>query len=98
MAAKKKEKKSMRSYVEALQSITEQEKFERTKLTLKQDYNSNPNVLEISNTKMDQVIRKENKIDKKEIIASLKPKRKLYLTAAEKRRDLARMEKLEEFV
>lgn len=98
MAAKKKEKKFMRSYVEALQSITEQEKFERTKLTLKQDYSSNPNVLEISNTKMDQVIRKENKIDKKEIIASLKPKRKLYLTAAEKRRDLARMEKLEEVV
>ena len=47
---------------------------------------------------MDQVIRTENKIDQKEIIANLKPKRKLYLTAAEKRRDLARIEKLEEVV
>ena len=98
MAAKKKEKKSMRSYIDALQAISEQEKFERVKATLKQDYCSNPNVLEISNTKMDQVIRTENKIDQKEIIANLKPKRKLYLTAAEKRRDLARIEKLEEVV
>ena len=59
---------------------------------------SNPNVLEISNTKMDQVIRIENKIPQKELLANLQPKRKLYLTAAEKRRDLARNEKLEEVV
>ena len=98
MAAKKKEKKSMRSYIDALQSISEQEKFEKVKATLKQDYSSNPNVLEISNTKMDQVIRIENKIPQKELLANLQPKRKLYLTAAEKRRDLARIEKLEEVV
>ena len=98
MAAKKKEKKSMRSYIDALQAISEQEKFEKVKATLKQDYSSNPNVLEISNTKMDQVIRIENKIPQKELLANLQPKRKLYLTAAEKRRDLARIEKLEEVV
>ena len=98
MAAKKKEKKSMRSYIDALQSISEQEKFEKVKATLKQDYSSNPNVLEISNTKMDQVIRIENKIPQKELLANLQPKRKLYLTAAEKCRDLARIEKLEEVV
>ena len=88
----------MRSYIDALQSISEQEKFEKVKATLKQDYCSNPNVLEISNTKMDQVIRIENKIPQKELLANLQPKRKLYLTAAEKRRDLARIEKLEEVV
>ena len=47
---------------------------------------------------MDQVIRIENKIPQKELLANLQPKRKLYLTAAEKRRDLARIEKLEEVV
>ena len=43
-------------------------------------------------------IRIENKIPQKELLANLQPKRKLYLTAAEKRRDLARIEKLEEVV
>ena len=98
MSAKKKEKKSIRNYVEALQSIAEKEKFERTKLTLKQDYTSNPSIVEISNTKMDKVVRKEQNSDTTELIAKLKPKRKLYLTEAEKRRDLARMGLLEEVV
>ena len=98
MSAKKKEKKTMRSFVDALHSISEQEKLTRTKLTLKQDYDSNPNILEISNTKMDQVARIENKVEKQELFASLQPKKKLYLTAAEKRRDLARIERLEEVV
>lgn len=98
MSAKKKEKKTMRSFVDALHSISEQEKLTRTKLTLKQDYDSNPNILEISNTKMDQVARIENKVEKQELLASLQPKKKLYLTAAEKRRDLARLERLEEVV
>lgn len=98
MSAKKKEKKTMRSFVDALHSISEQEKLTRTKLTLKQNYDSNPNILEISNTKMDQVARIENKVEKQELLASLQPKKKLYLTAAEKRRDLARLERLEEVV
>lgn len=98
MSAKKKEKKTMRSFVDALHSISEQEKLTRTKLTLKQNYDSNPNILEISNTKMDQVARIENKVEKQELLASLLPKKKLYLTAAEKRRDLARLERLEEVV
>ena len=98
MSAKKKEKKTMRSFVDALHSISEQEKLTRTKLTLKQNYDSNPNILEISNTKMDQVARIENKVEKQELLANLLPKKKLYLTAAEKRRDLARLERLEEVV
>lgn len=98
MAAKKKEKKTMRSYVDALQGITEKEKFERTKLTLKQDFMSNPAIIEISNTKMDKVVKKENKTETKEFLAQLKPKRNLYLTEAEKRRDLAKMGLLEEVV
>lgn len=98
MAAKKKEKKSIRSYVDALQGIAEKEKFERTKLTLKQDYTSNPSIVEISNTKMDKVAKSDKKSDKKELIAKLQPKKKLYLTEAEKRRDLAKMGLLEEVV
>ena len=81
-----------------MQSIAEKEKFERTKLTLKQDYTSNPSIVEISNTKMDKVVRKEQNSDTTELISKLKPKRKLYLTEAEKRRDLARMGLLEEVV
>ena len=98
MAAKKKEKKTMRSYVDVLQGIAEKEKFERTKLTLKQDYTSNPAIVEISNTKMDQVVKKEHKTETKQLLTQLKPKRKLYLTEVEKRRDLARMGLLEEVV
>ena len=47
---------------------------------------------------MDKVVRKEQNSDTTELIAKLKPKRKLYLTEAEKRRDLARMGLLEEVV
>ena len=98
MFGRKKEKKSIRSYVDALQGIAEKEKFERTKLTLKQDYTSNPSIVEISNTKMDKVAKADKKSDKKELIAKLQPKKKLYLTEAEKRRDLAKMGLLEEVV
>ena len=47
---------------------------------------------------MDKVVRKEQNSDTTELIAKLKPKRKLYLTESEKRRDLARMGLLEEVV
>lgn len=98
IAIKKQEKKSIRNYIEALQAVSEREKLERVKLTLKQNYSSNPTILEITNTKMDQVIKSEKQADKKELLESLKPKRKLYSTEAEKRRDLARAGLLEEVV
>lgn len=47
---------------------------------------------------MDQVVKKENKTETKQLLTQLKPKRKLYLTEVEKRRDLARMGLLEEVV
>ena len=72
------------------------EYIEHTKLTLKQNYESNPTVVQLTNTKMDQVIKEDKKMNIKpeKYVTQLLPKKKLYLTEAERDRDIVKQEKL----
>lgn len=97
IANKRKEQKVLKSYVSSVQNVAGiSEHIENTKLTLKQDYESNPTIIQLSNTKMDQVIKEEKKMNTKpeKYVTQMQPKKKLYLTEAERDRDLAKQDKL----
>ncbi len=94
---KRKEQKVLKSYIATVKNVAGvTEHIERTKLTLNQDYESNPTVIQLSNTKMDQVIQEDKKMNIKpeKYVTKLLPKKKLYLTEAERNRELAKQEKL----
>ena len=93
---KKKEQKILKSYIDSIQNVAgAKEYIEHTKLTLKQNYESNPTIVQLTNTKMDQVIKEDKKMNIKpeKYVTQLLPKKKLYLTEAERDRDLARQQK-----
>ena len=97
IANKRKEQKILKSYISSTQSVAGlTEHIEHTKLTLNQDFESNPTVIQLSNTKMDQVIKEDKKMSIKpeKYVTKLLPKKKLYLTEAERNRELAKQQKL----
>jgi hypothetical protein len=96
-ANKRKEQKVLKSYIASVQNVAgATEHIELTKLTLNQDYESNPTVIQLANTKMDQVIQEDKKMKVKpeKYVTKLLPKKKLFLTEAERNRELAKQEKL----
>lgn len=93
IANKRKEQKILKSYINSVQTTAgTTEHIEHTKLTLNQDFESNPTVVQLANTKMDQVIQEDKKKNTKpeKYVTQLLPKKKLYLTEAEKDRELAK--------
>ncbi len=58
----------------------------------KTDFESNPKISKITNTKMDKVVKSEKKSTFKatKYLTPIKEKEKLYLTETEKRRDMAK--------
>ena len=90
---KRKEQKILKSYIASIRNVSNTKKhIEHTKLTLTKNYESNPAVIQLSNTKMDQVIKEEKKMNTKpeKYVTQLLPKKKLYLTEAERDRELAK--------
>ncbi|MEE3349822.1 MAG: transposase domain-containing protein [Candidatus Gastranaerophilaceae bacterium] len=90
---KRKEQKILKSYITSIRNVSNTKKhIEHTKLTLTKNYESNPAVIQLSNTKMDQVIKEEGKMNTKpeKYVTQLLPKKKLYLTEAERDRELAK--------
>ncbi|MFI3301165.1 MAG: DNA-binding domain-containing protein [Candidatus Gastranaerophilales bacterium] len=86
---KNREKKVLKTYLEAKHNPTNAEIIENYKRSLKGvEFKSNPKISKISNTKMDQVIRLERKSKTKpqKYVTSLEKKPKLYLTESEKMR------------
>jgi len=93
IANKRKEQKILKSYINSVQTVAgTTEHIEHTKLTLNQDFENNPTVVQLANTKMDQVIQEDKKKNTKpeKYVTQLLPKKKLYLTEAEKDRELAK--------
>lgn len=93
VAIKNKEKKILKSYIKTKYNPTNEDIIENLINSLdKVDFKSNATVSKISNTKMDKVVKEEknkNSIPSK-YVTPIQPKKKLYLTEAEKRRDLER--------
>ena len=91
VAIKNKEKKILQSYIKTKYNPTNEDIVENLINSLdKVDFKSNVKVSKISNTKMDMVVKEEknnNSIPAK-YVTPIQPKKKLYLTEAEKRRDL----------
>ena len=93
VAIKNKEKKILKSYIKTKYNPTNEDIIENLINSLdKVDFKSNATISKISNTKMDKVVKEEknkNSIPSK-YVTPIQPKKKLYLTEAEKRRDLER--------
>lgn len=93
VAIKNKEKKILKSYIKTKYNPSNEDIIENLINSLdKVDFISNATVSKISNTKMDKVVKEEknkNTIPSK-YVTPIQPKKKLYLTEAEKRRDLER--------
>ncbi len=93
VAIKNKEKKILKSYIKTKYNPSNEDIIENLINSLdKVDFKSNVTVSKISNTKMDKVVKEEknkNSIPSK-YVTPIQPKKKLYLTEAEKRRDLER--------
>ena len=93
VAIKNKEKKILKSYIKTKYNPSNEDIIENLINSLdKVDFKSNATVSKISNTKMDKVVKEEknkNSIPSK-YVTPIQPKKKLYLTEAEKRRDLER--------
>lgn len=93
VAIKNKEKKILKSYLKTKYNPSNEDIIENLINSLdKVDFKSNATVSKISNTKMDKVVKEEknkNSIPSK-YVTPIQPKKKLYLTEAEKRRDLER--------
>lgn len=93
VAIKNKEKKILKSYIKTKYNPSNEDIIENLINSLdKVDFKSNATISKISNTKMDKVVKEEknkNSIPSK-YITPIQPKKKLYLTEAEKRRDLER--------
>ncbi len=93
VAIKNKEKKILKSYIKTKYNPSNEDIIENLINSLdKVDFKSNATISKISNTKMDKVVKEEknkNSIPSK-YVTQIQPKKKLYLTEAEKRRDLER--------
>ena len=93
VAIKNKEKKILKSYIKTKYNPSNEDIIENLINSLdKVDFKSNATVSKISNTKMDKVVKEEknkNSIPSK-YVTPIQPKKKLYLTEAEKRRDLSK--------
>ncbi len=93
VAIKNKEKKILKSYIKTKYNPSNEDIIENLINSLdKVDFKSNATISKISNTKMDKVVKEEknkNSILSK-YVTPIQPKKKLYLTEAEKRRDLER--------
>ena len=93
VAIKNKEKKILKSYIKTKYNPSNEDIIENFINSLdKVDFKSNATVSKISNTKMDKVVKEEknkNSIPSK-YVTPIQPKKKLYLTEAEKRKDLER--------
>lgn len=93
VAIKNKEKKILKSYIKTKYNPSNEDIIENLINSLdKVDFKSNATISKISNTKMDKVVKEEknkNSIPSK-YVTPIQPKKKLYLTEAEKRRDLER--------
>lgn len=91
VAIKNKEKKILKSYIKTKYNPSNEDIIENLINSLdKVDFKSNATISKISNTKMDKVVKEEknkNSIPSK-YVTPIQPKKKLYLTEAEKRRDL----------
>lgn len=91
VALKNKEKKILKSYIQSKYNPTNEEIVENLINSLdKVDFKTNTTISKISNTKMDEVVQEEknkNSIPAKYVV-KIQPKKKLYLTEAEKRRAL----------
>lgn len=91
---KNKEKKILKSYVKTKYNPSNEDIVQNLKNSLpNEEFISNPKVSEISNTKFDEIILAEKKTNNN-VSNSVTPlqevKTKLYMTASEKRRELAR--------
>lgn len=93
VAIKNKERKILKSYIKTKYNPSNEDIIENLINSLdKVDFKSNATISKISNTKMDKVVKEEknkNSIPSK-YVTPIQPKKKLYLTEAEKRRDLER--------
>lgn len=93
VAIKNKEKKILKSYIKTKYNPSNEDIIENLINSLdKVDFKSNATISKFSNTKMDKVVKEEknkNSIPSK-YVTPIQPKKKLYLTEAEKRRDLER--------
>jgi hypothetical protein len=90
---KNKEKKILKSYIQTKFNPSNEELVDNLIESLdKKDFKSNVKVAKISNTKMDKVIKEEKSKNNApaKYVTPLQPKKKLYLTEAEKRRDIAK--------
>ncbi|MDD3238372.1 MAG: transposase domain-containing protein [Candidatus Gastranaerophilales bacterium] len=91
--AKNKEKKVLKSYIKCKYNPTNAEIVNNLKSGLsKTDFESNPKISKITNTKMDKVVKSEKKSTFKatKYLTPIKEKEKLYLTETEKKRDMAK--------
>jgi hypothetical protein len=91
---KNKEKKILKSYIKCKYSPSNEEIVANLKIGLgNTNFDSNPKISEIKNTKMDQVVNIEKQSEKKtqyKYVAQVKPKATLYLTESQKKRALAK--------
>ena len=91
--AKNREKKVLKSYIKCKYNPTNAEIVNNLKSGLsKTDFESNPKISKITNTKMDKVVKSEKKSTFKatKYLTPIKEKEKLYLTETEKKRDMAK--------
>ena len=91
---KNKEKKILKSYVKTKYNPSNEDIVQNLKNSLpNEEFISNPKVSEISNTKFDEIILAEKKTNNNasnSVTPLQEVKTKLYMTASEKRRELAR--------
>ncbi len=94
---KNKEKKILKSYIKCKFNPTNEDIVENLKNSLdKTDFVSNPKVAEITDTKMDRVIKADKNTNKRKpksklILAPQEQRKELYLTESQKRRAEERM-------
>jgi GTP-binding protein EngB required for normal cell division len=91
IALKNKEKKLIKAMISTKYNPTNEEIVANLKSSLnKVEFNNTPKISQLTNTKMDKVIKQENtaKVSSKfkYVAPAPKPKRMLYLTEAQKRR------------
>jgi len=88
---KRKEKKVLQGYLKTKYNPTNTEIIANLSNSIeKKDFTSKPQISRISNTKMDIIVQEEkkNNLHFEKYVTPLKPKKKLYMTESEKRRDL----------
>ena len=92
LAVKNKEKKVLKEFIKAKYNPTNEEIISNIKCGLdSRDFDSNPEVIELSNTNMDKIVaaEKASNVQPAKYVTPIKPKCKLFLTESEKRRAMA---------